>query len=211
MNKEQIKILSIDDEEEILFALKAVIESQGWKGLVAQSVEHGIELYKKEKPDLLLIDYHMPHINGVQGVKMFRRLNQDMPIIVFTIDENQEIADQFLAAGASDFATKPVKAPDIISRIRLHIRLLERNKAEERKSAEIFAAKGIGLSTMELIRNAIVDEEEYLTVEEIAERTGLAFQTAYRYLQHFTAEGLVDVHSTYGKKGRPKQSYHIIQ
>ena len=211
MNKEQIKILSIDDDMEILYALKAVIESQGFTGLVAQSVESGLELYKKEKPDLLLIDYHMPHINGVQGVKMFRKLNEDMPIIVFTIDENQEIADQFLEAGASDFATKPIKAPDIISRIRLHIRLLESRKAEEKKNVELYAAKGIGLSTMELIRNAIVDESEYLTVEEIAEKTGLAFQTAYRYLQHFTAEGLVDVRSTYGKKGRPKQSYHLIQ
>lgn len=210
MREEQIKILSIDDDEEILYALKAVIESQGWTGLIAGSVNDALEIYKKEKPDLILIDYHMPRINGVQGVKMLRKLDERIPIIVFTINENQEIADQFLEAGASDFATKPIKAPDIISRIRLHIRILKSQKAEEKKSAEVFAAKGIGPSTMELIRDALLDETEYLTVDEIAEKTGLAFQTAYRYMQHLTSEGAVDVKNTYGKKGRPKQSYRLI-
>lgn len=208
MKEKQIKILSIDDDIEILYALKAVIESQGWTGVIAGGVTEALKLYEIEKPDLILIDYHMPRINGIEGVKMFRKLSASIPIIVFTIDENQEIADQFLEAGASDFATKPIKAPDIISRIRLHIRLLETQKAEEKKSAEVYAAKGIGVSTMELIKDALVDETEYLTVDEIANRTGLAFQTAYRYMQHFTVEGAVDVKNTYGKKGRPKQSYH---
>lgn len=210
MMGEMIKILSIDDDSEILFALKAVIESQGWNSLIATDVREGLELYEKEKPDLILIDYHMPRINGVQGVKMIRKLDLHIPIIVFTIDENQEIADQFLEAGASDFATKPIKAPDIISRIRVHIRLLESRRAEAKKNAEVFSAKGIGLSTMELIKDAMTGVEEYLTVEEIAEKTGLAFQTAYRYMQHLTTEALVDVKNTYGKKGRPKQSYHLI-
>ena len=53
---------------------------------------------------------------------MLRALSHTVPIIVFTIDESQEVADQFLQAGASDFALKPIKAPDIISRIKLHLR-----------------------------------------------------------------------------------------
>ena len=205
-----MKILMIDDDEEILYALKAVIESQGWEGLMAGNVSEGLLVYEKEKPDLLLIDYHMPRINGLLGVKMFRKRDERIPIIVFTIDENQEIADQFLEAGASDFATKPIKAPDILSRIRLHIRLLESQRAEDKKNAEVYAAKGIGISTKELIKDALSAEAEYLTVEEIADRTGLAYQTAYRYMQHLTQEGAVDVRNTYGKKGRPKQSYHLL-
>ena len=47
---------------------------------------------------------------GWRGVKMFRRQDPDIPIIVFTIDEDQGVADKFLEAGASDFATKPIKA-----------------------------------------------------------------------------------------------------
>ena len=115
MSSREIKILLVDDEAEILYALKAVIETQGWTGLIAQNVKQALEIYKTDSPDIILIDYHMPHINGVEGVKMFRRQDPDIPIIVFTIDEDQGVADKFLEAGASDFATKPIKAPDIIS------------------------------------------------------------------------------------------------
>lgn len=205
-----IKIMMIDDEEEILYALRAVIESQGWTGVIAQDVNQALNLYGKERPDLILIDYHMPEVNGVQGVKLFRKLDPDIPIIVFTIDENQEVADQFLEAGASDFATKPIKAPDIISRIRLHIKLMESRRARTGKDVEVFVTKGIGLSTMELITETMSAENRYMTVEEIAGKTGLAYQTICRYLQHLTSENRVVVKSTYGKKGRPKQSYSLL-
>ena len=209
MSSSVIKILLIDDEPEILCALKAVLETQGWEGLMAQNVRQALELYEKSAPDLILIDYHMPHINGVEGVKMFRKIDPDIPIIVFTIDEDQSIADKFLEAGASDFATKPIKAPDIISRIRVHIRLMESKKAKKNEY-EPFIVKGIGTSTMELIKDAMRGQTQYLTVEEISEKTGLAYQTTYRYLQHLTSEEKVDVKSSYGKKGRPKQSYLLL-
>lgn len=209
MSSREIKILLVDDEAEILYALKAVIETQGWTGLIAQNVKQALEIYKTDSPDIILIDYHMPHINGVEGVKMFRRQDPDIPIIVFTIDEDQGVADKFLEAGASDFATKPIKAPDIISRIRVHIRLMESKRTEKNDNWPDLV-KGIGSSTMELIKDAMSGEMQYLTVEEISGRTGLAYQTTYRYLQYLTTLEKVDVKSSYGKKGRPKQSYRLI-
>lgn len=65
MSSREIKILLVDDEAEILYALKAVIETQGWTGLIAQNVKQALEIYKTDSPDIILIDYHMPHINGV--------------------------------------------------------------------------------------------------------------------------------------------------
>ena len=125
MREKKPKILMIDDDEQILFAMKAVFEYQGWESLSAQDVLDGLRLFRSEKPDLILIDYHLPQINGIKGVQMIRELDGEIPIIVFTIDESQEVADRFIEAGASDFALKPIKVPDIISRIRLHIRLME--------------------------------------------------------------------------------------
>ncbi|MEG2930035.1 MAG: response regulator [Oscillospiraceae bacterium] len=207
-----ITILSIDDEESIRFALGAVIESQGWNAIMASDAIQGVEMFKKVNPDLVLIDYHMPRINGIEGVKMLRKLSDTVPIIVFTIDENQDIANKFIEAGASDFATKPIKAPDIISRINLHIRLLQSNLAKERADAVTQSqqgVKGIGAATLDLIKDALLHFDDYVTVEEIAGYTGLAYQTTYRYLQHLSNEGTVDVKSTYGKVGRPKQGYKL--
>ena len=206
-----MKILAIDDDREILYALKAVFETQDWGALMARNVKEGMELYRREAPDLILIDYHMPHMNGIDGVRLLRRQDPDIPIIVFTIDEDQAVADRFLEAGASDFAIKPIRTPDILSRIRVHMKLLKSRMADAGKGEFAlypypypYPVKGIGSGTMRLIEGALRGEADYLTVEEISAKSGLANQTAYRYLQYLTAAGLVDVSHSYGTMGRPK-------
>lgn len=214
MSDRELKILMIDDDEQILFALRAVFRFQGWVSVSAKDVLAGLELFRTETPDLVIIDYHLPRINGIKGVEMIRELDAEVPIIVFTIDESQEAANQFIEAGASDFALKPIKAPDIISRIRLHIRLLESNKrlkGKDKVRAPGSQAKGIGAATLELIQGAFRTNAEYLTVETISERTGLAYQTTYRYLQHMASQELVEISQNYGKVGRPKQKYRLKQ
>lgn len=201
--KSNTAILCIDDEEDICFALKTLFRTQGWNTVTACDVSSGLKLFTQLRPTIVLIDYHMPGVNGVEGVRMLRRLSATVPIIVFTIDECQKVADEFLAAGASDFALKPIKAPDIISRIRLHLRLLEQ------QSIDVTFTKGISHGTLELILNHLSRCDGPVTANDIAKGTGLAYQTVFRYLQHMTQQNLVDVESVYGKVGRPKQLYRI--
>lgn len=201
--KQNVTILCIDDEEDICFALKTLFRTQGWNTAAACDVSAGVKLFTQLRPTIVLIDYHMPGINGVEGVRMLRRLSATVPIIVFTIDECQRVADEFLAAGASDFALKPIKAPDIISRVRLHLRLLEQ------QNIDISFAKGISHGTLELILHYLRQCEAPVTANDISRETGLAYQTVFRYLQHMTQQKLVDVESVYGKVGRPKQMYRI--
>ena len=106
----KITILSIDDEENIRFALGELFHFQGWEACSAPNVKKGLEQFRLHKPDIVLIDYHMPGINGVEGVQMLRALSHTVPIIVFTIDESQEVADQFLQAGRYRTA-RPVPVP----------------------------------------------------------------------------------------------------
>lgn len=203
--KQAVTILCIDDEEDICFALKTLFRTQGWNTTTACDVNTGLKLFTQLRPTIVLIDYHMPGINGVEGVRMLRRLSAMVPIIVFTIDECQRVADEFLAAGASDFALKPIKAPDIISRVRLHLRLLEQ------QNIDISFTKGISHGTLELILNYLSQCDSSVTANDISKNTGLAYQTVFRYLQHMTQQKLVDVESVYGKVGRPKQMYRIRQ
>ena len=197
----KITILSIDDEENIRFALGELFRFQGWEACCAPTVEKGIEQFRLHRPDIVLIDYHMPGINGVEGVRLLRKLSRTVPIIVFTIDESQEVADQFLQAGASDFALKPIKAPDIISRIKLHLRLLEREQPAQPLS------KGLSEATLQLVLDSLKDGEEYMTVNEVAKSSGLAYQTVYRYLQYLIQNKKVEMVSIYGKVGRPRQLF----
>lgn len=197
----KITILSIDDEENIRFALGELFRFQGWEACCAPTVEKGIEQFRLHRPDIVLIDYHMPGINGVEGVRLLRKLSRTVPIIVFTIDESQAVADQFLQAGASDFALKPIKAPDIISRIKLHLRLLEREQPAQPLS------KGLSEATLQLVLDSLKEGEDYMTVNEVAKSSGLAYQTVYRYLQYLIQNKKVEMVSIYGKVGRPRQLF----
>ena len=204
----KLKILMIDDDEQILSALQEVFQIQNWGTMMAQDVERGMELFQSRRPDIVLIDYHLPKISGMKGVEMIRELDSEVPIIVFTIDEDQRVANEFIEAGASDFALKPIKVPDIISRIKLHIRLLESRRALTRISQEHYP-KGIGEETLDLIEGEMKRIGEFCTVEEVAQATGLAQQTVYRYLQYMASQNQVEVSQSYGRVGRPKQKYRF--
>lgn len=202
--KENITILSIDDDPQICFALGELFRFQGWRAVTAGDVKKGLEAFRHYAPDVVLIDYHMPGLSGIEGVKLLRRESASVPIIVFTIDESQSVADSFLSAGASDFALKPIKAPDIISRIRLHLRMAQQSRTEQ----PFF--KGISGGTLEIIMDFLTVQSDYLTANQIAEGTGLAYQTVYRYLQHLVQEKRVERVEVYGKVGRPKQVFRRI-
>ena len=212
MTDREWKLLMIDDDEQSVASLCAAARLQGWMFLSAKDILAGLELFRVEKPDLVLVEYGLPGLDGVRGVEMLRELDGQVPIVAVAAEEHQNAANRSFEAGADDFAVKPLKAPDIVSRIRLHFRLLECGgyaKAWETAPVSAPKAKGIGAATLELIRGAFRTNAECLTVETIAERTGLAYQTTYRYLQHLTAQELVEVSQNYGKVGRPKQKYRL--
>lgn len=205
MTQPSIRILIIDDDQDICLAMKAIFEFQGWQVTCANRVRDGLRLLQNSRFHIVIIDYHMPEINGVQGVRLIREMLPRIPILVLTIDNNQEVADQFLAAGANDFALKPIKAPDIISRIKLHIRLMRTAPKEEE------TVKGIVNSTLILIRSHLKKQSDFITADDLAQELGMAYPTVYRYLKHLIDRNEVEVQTAYGKVGRPKQSYRLIQ
>lgn len=206
---DQIRILCIDDEEEIRAAMQAVFESQGWVGDFAQDVEEGMRKIEQCTPDIIIMDYHMPKIDGITGTGMLRKRLPGTPIIIFTIEDNQSVADRFLEAGATDFAIKPLRAPDIIARIRLHIQMLDRKTEKEGiQNSYYYVEKGISDTTLSLILDYMQTADDS-TVEEIASGTGLAYQTVYRYIQYLSEKGTVTAAQSYGKVGRPKRRFRL--
>jgi response regulator of citrate/malate metabolism len=207
-HRHPLKILTIDDEEQIQHALQDVFQYQGWEALSAGSVPEGLQMFHQHRPDLVLMAYHLPGLDGAKGMALLRAEDPDIPLIGFTVSDDQQIANAFWAAGASDFVLKPVKMLDIIARIKLHIQLLEYRHDSHPAIGE--PVKGIGATTLALLEDCLTEATECLTVSEIAQRTGLAYQTSYRYLQYMVSVGQVEVSMRYGKVGRPKQRYRLI-
>lgn len=209
---EDVKILSIDDDKSICFALSAIINSQGWKSLVANNVDDGIKKMVENKPTLILLDYRMPGKSGLVGIKEIRNLDKNIPIIMLTVDDNQDVANKCIEFGANDFAIKPIKAPDLISRIKVHLKLL--NNQEEIISNIDFNInnilpldKGISESTLKKLITILYNNKKYTTVDFLSEKSGLSLQSTYRYLQFLTDKKIVMVKNIFGKVGRPKKFY----
>jgi len=208
-----MRILIMDDDQSLRYTLREIFTFVGWDPVTYPNGREGIKGFLNHGADIILVDYHMPEIDGLETVRLIREHDQQIPILVLTVDERQEIADRFLDVGATDFALKPVKAPDLIARVQLHKRLLDMTKtvqASTKIQNEVFVTKGISKPTLSYIKRYLMACQQPSTVEEIAKELSLAVPTVYRYLTYLVQNGKIKQIPSYQKVGRPKNHYSWI-
>lgn len=201
------KILAIDDNEDILYTLQAIGETAKFNIVTVNDGFKALDLLKKSKFDLIMVDYYMPNINGLTLVKKIREISKSIPILVLTVDESINLAQKFLDCGATDFAVKPIRTADLISRVKLHLKLSQNKRGDQFQDLEI--PKGLSFSTLKLIMDYLHTINEPETIELISQKTGLAYQTVHRYLEYLVKKKQVKVKINYGKIGRPIHKYYL--
>lgn len=207
------KILIIDDSKDIIFAISEFFLMKDWEVYTALSVEEALKIVSTKELNIIIIDYHMPYINGVLGVKLIRQMNENVPIIALTIEGVENIAEEFFLAGADDFAIKPIKVLDLYSRVNVHlnkkkVKNLSFETSTTKKEKYSDYKKGISVNTISLIENKMKQIDSYITIEEISEATGLASQTVNKYMNYLVEMKMVDLKIIYGKIGRPRNEYY---
>lgn len=115
-----MRILLVDDEEASLVLVQGILERAGYDNVVAcDQPLRAVEFFMKERPDLVVLDHHMPQRDGLQVLGDLRPLLPDaFPILMVTGDMRPELRDAALASGAKDFLNKPVNPSETRLRIR---------------------------------------------------------------------------------------------
>ncbi|MGE0828337.1 MAG: response regulator transcription factor [Hyphomonadaceae bacterium] len=124
MTARKITILIIDDDSELRDELASQLaQEEGLAAAVAESAEAGVAAALSEKPALILLDVHLPDLDGVEACRRLRAEGVKAPIILLT-GEAREDHDQVkgLEAGANDYVLKPFKFSVLLARIRAHLR-----------------------------------------------------------------------------------------
>lgn len=137
-------ILIIDDEKVILDLTSIVLRNRGYTVYTAPDALTGLQELEAYLPQLVLLDYMMPVVDGLTALREIRHRFPDTYVIMFTGKGNEEVAVELMKAGASDYILKPFNNQDLVERIEnvLRIREMELRNRElmeerERLLAEI--------------------------------------------------------------------------
>ncbi|HEY4829707.1 MAG TPA: response regulator transcription factor [Solirubrobacteraceae bacterium] len=126
------RILVVDDEQQILRALRVILREAGFEALPASSGEEALDLAALQRPDAAIIDLLLPDFDGVELARRLREWT-DMPLIVLSAVGEEDAKVRALAAGADDYVTKPFGPRELVARLQANLRRI----APEREEAEI--------------------------------------------------------------------------
>ncbi|MDQ3941434.1 MAG: response regulator [Actinomycetota bacterium] len=159
------RILLVDDSPDLVLILQRMLEREGYTELISTSdPRQVVDLYLAFRPDLVLLDLHMPEMNGLDVMASLKEATggEYVPVVMLTGDQSPEAKLRALGGGAKDFLTKPFDRTEVHLRIKnlLEMRHLHQ---ELRKQNELLEQK-VAARTKELER----------AKEEILERLALA-------------------------------------
>ncbi|MCO5230804.1 MAG: response regulator transcription factor [Chitinophagales bacterium] len=158
MAEKVFKVLIVDDEQDVLEFLSYNLSKEGFEVFKAENGKSGVELAKRENPDIILLDVMMPEMDGIETCRTLREMPQFENTIIAFLTARTEDYSQIAGfeTGADDYISKPIKPRVLISRLKA---LLRRYDFKEAKSSTLKAG------------NIQIDRERYLIIfngEEMA-------------------------------------------
>jgi len=114
-------LLIVDDSPQIRRALRAILVPQGFVVIDVRSGEEALDLIRKERVELILLDVNLPGMSGFETCSEIRRTT-DIPVIMLTVRSSERDKVQAFDAGADDYIVKPFGAEELTARVRANLR-----------------------------------------------------------------------------------------
>src|SRR5436853_4120743 len=118
---EKSRVLVVDDEPQITRVLRTVLTSQGYQVRTAAEGEAALENFAEWRPELVITDLYMPHMDGVELCRRIRAVSA-VPIIVLSVKGEERTKVEALDSGADDYVTKPFGIDELLARVRAALR-----------------------------------------------------------------------------------------
>ena len=115
-------IAIIEDEIGITNFLKQGLEEEGYNVTIAHNGEDGLSMVLEKCPDLVLLDWMLPQMQGIDVCRLIRQADQSTPILFLTAKDTINETIEGLQAGANDYIKKPFSFAELLARIEVHFR-----------------------------------------------------------------------------------------
>ncbi len=115
------KILVVDDEPQVRRVMKLTLTASGYTVVEARDGEEALQVFRTEKPDVVLLDVNMPVMDGIAACCEIRK-GSSVPIIMLTVRSAERDKVLALDAGADDYVVKPFSMQELLARIRAALR-----------------------------------------------------------------------------------------
>ncbi len=147
-----VQILMVEDELEIAQAVQTELDYEGYEVTLAHDGLTGLTTARQSEFDLILLDWMLPGMTGVEICRRLRQTANSVPIIFLTAQD--EISDRVngLDAGANDYLVKPFSIEELLARVRGTLRRTKYNNQDKSKNILIFTDIKLNLLTRQVFR-----------------------------------------------------------
>ena len=116
MADKPVKILIVDDEEDILVETKDIFEKKGFLAFAASESDTALIIFKKEKPDICFLDVHMPKskLDGIGILEEIRKLDKASYCIMLSRVDDEDKIEAARRLGANRYVLKPIDFPELL-------------------------------------------------------------------------------------------------
>jgi two-component system phosphate regulon response regulator PhoB len=170
-------ILLVEDETALVELLRYNLEKEGFRVSAASDGEEGLAAIGESRPDLLILDWMLPHVSGIEVCRQLRRKpeTRDLPVIMLTARGEEGDRVRGLEVGADDYVTKPFSPSELVARVRA---VLRRTRPSSDDEVLTYGGIVMDLASHRVIRNSRgvhLGPTEFRLLRYFLERPGRVF------------------------------------
>lgn len=142
MEQSQISVLVVEDDVQIRNFILYSLKNEGFQTQTAGNAQNALNLLISEPVDLVLLDLGLPDFDGIEVIRKLREWS-DIPVIVVSARDQDKEKAAVLDAGADDYLTKPFSTTELMARIRVALRHIDKHSSARKQP--VFAVGGLSL------------------------------------------------------------------